>query len=45
MNGTTMHGRYTLTRLNDDSASYKYEMAAGSAPLALVMDGKQTRQK
>lgn len=45
LNGTTIHGRYTLMRLSEDSASYKYEMAAGSAPLALVMDGKQTRQK
>ena len=45
MNGKTVHSQFTLKRLSDDSASYKYEMGAGSDPLALVMEGKQTRQK
>jgi len=26
-------------------ATYKFEMASGSDPMALVMEGKQTRQK
>jgi hypothetical protein len=45
MNGKTVHSQFTLKRLSDDSASYKFEMGAGSDPLALVMEGKQTRQK
>jgi len=45
MGGKTIHSRFTLKRLTDDSASYKYEMGAGSDPLALIMEGKQTRQK
>jgi hypothetical protein len=45
MNGKPVHGRFTLKRLGEDSASYKFEMASGSDPLATVMEGKQTRQK
>jgi hypothetical protein len=45
MNGQPMHSRFTLKRVTDDSASFKFEMAAGSDPLAVVMEGKQTRQK
>jgi len=45
MNGQTIHSRFTLKRLSDDTSSYKFEMAAGSEPMALVMEGKQTRQK
>jgi Protein of unknown function (DUF1579) len=45
MNGKTVHSQFTLKRLNDDSASYTYQMGAGSDPLALVMEGKQTRQR
>jgi hypothetical protein len=45
MNGKTIHSKFTLTRLNGDSASYRFEIGAGSDPLALVMEGKQTRQK
>jgi Protein of unknown function (DUF1579) len=45
MGGKTIHSRFTLKRLTDDSASYKYEMGAGSDAFALVMEGKQTRQK
>lgn len=45
MNGKTIHSRFTLKRLTDDSASYKYEMGTGSDPLSVVMEGKQTRQK
>lgn len=41
----TMHGRFTLTQSSPDAASYKFEMAAGSDPMTLVMEGKQTRQK
>jgi hypothetical protein len=45
MDGKTIHSRFTLKRLSDDSYSYKFEAAAGSEPLALVMEGKETRQK
>ncbi|MGB7847229.1 MAG: DUF1579 family protein [Candidatus Acidiferrum sp.] len=45
MNGQTVHSRFTLKRISDDVSSYKFEMGAGSEPLALVMEGKQTRQK
>jgi uncharacterized protein DUF1579 len=45
MNGKTMHAEFTLKRLSEDSASYKFEMGTGSEPLALLMEGKQTRQK
>lgn len=45
MNGQAIHTRFTLKRLSDDVASYKFEMAAGSAPLVVIMEGKQTRQK
>jgi hypothetical protein len=45
MGGKTVHGRFTLTRLNDDAAAYKFEMGAGADPLALIMEGKQTRVK
>jgi uncharacterized protein DUF1579 len=45
MNGKSMRSQFTLKRLNDDSASFKFEMGAGPDPLALVMEGKQTRQK
>jgi hypothetical protein len=42
MNGKTVHSQFTLKQLSGDSASYKYEMGD---PLALIMEGKQTRQK
>lgn len=45
MNGKTVHSKFTLKRLTDDTASYKFEMATGSEPLAVIMEGKQTRQK
>lgn len=45
MNGQPLHSRFTLKRVTDDSATFKFEMAAGSDPLAVVMEGKQTRQK
>ncbi len=45
MNGKTIHSRFTLKRLSDDVSSYKFEVGAGSDPLALIMEGKQTRQK
>ena len=45
MNGKPVHGRFTLKRLGQDSASYKFEMASGSDLLATVMEAKQTRQK
>ncbi len=45
VNGQAMHSRFTLKRVSDDTATYKFEMAAGTDPLVLVMDGKQTRQK
>lgn len=43
-NGKTVHSRYTVKRLTDDSACFKYEMAT-EEPLAVIMRGKQTRQK
>jgi hypothetical protein len=45
MNGKTLHSQFTLKRLNNDTASYKYEIGAGSDPLAVIMEGKQMRQK
>ena len=45
MNGQTIHSRFTLKRVSNDVASFKFEMAAGSAPVLVVMEGKQTRQK
>jgi len=45
MGGKIIHGRFTLTRLSDDAASYKFELSAGSDPLAVIMEGKQTRVK
>ncbi len=37
--------RFTLKQVSADSATYKFEMAPGDAPYALVMEGKQTRLK
>jgi hypothetical protein len=45
MGGKTIHGRFTMKQTSPDAASYKFEMAAGSDPMTLVMEGKQTRQK
>jgi hypothetical protein len=45
MQGKTVHGRFTMKQNSPDMASYKFEMAAGSDPMTLVMEGKQTRQK
>jgi len=45
MEGKTLHSRFTLKRVSDDVSSYKFEMGGGSDALALVMEGKQTRQK
>ena len=45
MNGQPIRSRFTLKRVSDDSATYKFEMAPSSDPLVLIMDGKQTRQK
>jgi hypothetical protein len=45
MGGKTIHSRFTLKRLTDDTASYKFEIGAGSDALTLLMEGKQTRQK
>ena len=45
MNGQTMHSRFTLKRVTDDSATFKFEMGAESGPMSLIMEGKQTRQK
>jgi len=45
MNGATVRGRFTLKQLTPDTCSYKFEMASGSEPLAVIMEGKQTRQK
>jgi hypothetical protein len=45
MDGKPVHSRFTMKRLPPDAASYKFEMASGSDPFQLVMEGKQTRQK
>jgi hypothetical protein len=45
MDGKIMHSRFTLKRVSDDMTSYKFEMGASADSLALIMDGKQTRQK
>jgi len=45
MGDKPFRGRFTLKQLSPDIASYKVEVATGSDPLALVMEGKQTRQK
>jgi Protein of unknown function (DUF1579) len=45
MNGQPIHSRFTLKRVSDDSATFKFEMGATSEALAVVMEGKQTRQK
>jgi hypothetical protein len=34
-----------MKQTSPDAASYKFEMATGSDPMTLVMEGKQTRQK
>jgi uncharacterized protein DUF1579 len=45
MGDKIVHGRFTLKRVSPDMATYKFEMASGSDPMTLVMEGKQTRQK
>jgi hypothetical protein len=45
MEGKPYHSRFTLKQLSPDASSYKFEMASGADPLAVVMEGKQTRQK
>jgi Protein of unknown function (DUF1579) len=45
MDGKPVRARFTLKQVSADSASYKFEIGSGSEPLALVMEGKQTRQK
>lgn len=45
MHGTPVHSRFTLKQLSPDSCSYKFEMASGSDPMAVIMEGKQTRVK
>ena len=45
MNGKTMQSRFTLKQLSADTCSYKFEMASGSEPFMVIMEGKQTRQK
>jgi hypothetical protein len=45
MDGKPMRARFTLKQVSQDSATYKFEAGSGSEPLALVMEGKQTRQK
>jgi hypothetical protein len=45
INGKPVRTRFTLKRVSPDLASYTFDMAMGSDPLANVMEGKQTRQK
>jgi uncharacterized protein DUF1579 len=43
MNGQPVRTRLTLKRVSADFSTYKFEMAGGDAPFAVVMEGKQTR--
>jgi len=43
--GKPVRARFTLKQVSQDSATYKFEAGSGNEPLALVMEGKQTRQK
>jgi len=45
MAGKVIHGRFILKQTSPDAASYTFEMASGSDPMTLVMQGKQSRQK
>lgn len=45
VNGQPIRTRFILKRVSPDSATYTFEMAMGSEPLANIMQGKQTRQK
>jgi hypothetical protein len=45
VNGQTVKGRFTLKRVSPDAATFTFEMAMGTQPLAMVMTGKQTRMK
>lgn len=45
MGDKVMHGRFTMKQASHDMATYKFEMASGTDPMTLVMEGKQTRQK
>jgi len=45
MGDKVMHGRFTMKQTSPDAATYTFEMASGSDPMTLVMEGKQTRQK
>lgn len=45
MNGQPIRTRYVLKCVSPEIASYDFEMAMGSEPLANDMTGKQTRQK
>jgi len=45
VNGQQIKGHFTLKRVSDDVANFSFEMAMGGQPYALVMTGKQTRQK
>lgn len=45
MAGKVVHGRFTLKQTSPDAATYMFEMASGSDPMTLVMEGKQTRRK
>ncbi|HYA98353.1 MAG TPA: DUF1579 family protein [Methylomirabilota bacterium] len=43
--GKPIHGRFTLKQVSADVATYRFEMGPSGDSLALVMEGKQTRQK
>lgn len=45
MNGQTIHGRFILKQVSNDSATFTFAMAMGSQPPSNIMEGKQTRQK
>ena len=44
-NGQPVKTHFVLKQLSPDSATFSFDMAMGSQPLANVMTGKQTRQK
>jgi hypothetical protein len=45
MGGKPARSRFTLKQVSADLASYKFEMSFGDAPMAQLMEGKQTRVK
>lgn len=45
MGGKPARARYTMKQVSGDVATYKLEMGSGDGPMAVAMEGKQTRAK